>query len=173
VQRLSLDLKRVERLRDEWKATWPEAEQHFARVKQLGPAYPAKFSATVETLFTRRFRGGAGYCATANNGFQALLADCAKEAMWRVAEEQYVIESSPLFNTRTVAFVHDEIIGEAREEVAHEAAVRLADVMVAAANMYLPDVPIPRAKVKPVLMRRWSKKAKPTFVDGRLVPWAA
>ncbi len=172
VERLKLDTKRVVRLRDEWKGTWPEAEPHFARVKSLGPPYPARFSATIETLFTKRFRGGAGYCATANNGFQALASDIGKEAMWRVCCEQYDEPSSALFNTRTVAFVHDEIIGEAPEERAHEAAMRLADVMVEAANKYLPDVPVQRAKLEPVLMRRWSKKAKPVIgADGRLVPW--
>ncbi len=68
--------------------------------------------------------------------------------------------------------MHDEFVGEADEAVAHEAAHALADIMVAGANVYLPDVPIQRAKVKPFLMRRWSKKAKPMVgADGRLTPW--
>ncbi|MBF9687121.1 hypothetical protein IAI39_11560, partial [Streptococcus pseudopneumoniae] len=83
---------------------------------------------SVVTLFTERHRGNATYCAACNNGFQALGADCAKESAWRIAREQY--DEGPartaLFNTRTVAFVHDEFIGEALEAVAHEAAQRLA-----------------------------------------------
>lgn len=174
VERLGLDLERVKRLKEEWFGTWPEARAYFERIKSLGPPYPEEYRATVESLFTKRFRGGATYCAACNTGFQALGVDCAKAALCGVAHEQYVDLGTPLFNTRTVAFVHDEIIGEAREEVAAEAAERLGDVMVAEANRFLPDVPIKRSKIKPLLMRRWSKKAK-SVVDsnGRLVPWAA
>ncbi len=173
VERLGLDLERMVRLRDEWRGTWPEAEGYAARIKSLGPPYPERYSATVETLFTKRFRGGASYCAASNNGFQSLGADCAKEAAWRICREQYDNPTSALFNTRTVAFVHDEFVCEGDESTAHEAAMRLADVMVEGANIYLPNVPISRSKMKPVLMRRWSKDAKPLVgSDGRLAPWA-
>jgi hypothetical protein len=40
--------------------------------------------------------------------------------------------------------------------------------MINAAKVWLPDVKI---AAKPVLMRQWSKKAKPIYKDGRLVPW--
>jgi DNA polymerase-1 len=173
VARLGLDLERMELLKEEWMGTWPESEPYFARVKSSGPQYPEKYRASVETLFTKRFRGEATYCAACNNGFQGLGADCAKEAAWRICREQYDVPSSPLYNTRTVAFVHDEFVGEALEATAHEAAMRLADVMVEGANIYLPDVKIPRSRVKPLLMRRWSKDAEPVLgSDGRLIPWA-
>lgn len=172
--RLDLDLKRMTDLKDAWLATWPEAKAYFDHVKAMGPPFGQRFEASVEGLFTGRVRGRTTYCATCNTPFQGLLADIAKHAMWCVAREQYDVPSSALYNTRTVAFVHDEIIGEALEERAPEAAVRLADVMVEAANVFLPDVPIAREKLEPVLMRRWSKKAKPVFgADGRLIPWAA
>lgn len=173
VARLGLDLPRMKLLREQWKETWPEAPVYFDYIKSLGPPYPEKYRATAETLFTRRFRGGATYCAACNNGFQALGADCAKHAGWLIAKAQYVERISPLFNSRTVAFVHDEFILEAKDDArAHDVACALADVMVQGANVFLPDVPIPRAKMKPCLMRRWSKKAKPVFDrDGRLIPW--
>jgi hypothetical protein len=172
VHRLGLDLPRVKLLKEQWFGTWPEMPHYFARVNALCDTPDGR--AVVETLFTKRIRGGASYCAACNNGFQALGSDCAKEAAWRICCCQYDTPDSPLFNTRTVAFVHDEFVGEAREEIAHEAANALADVMIEGANVYLPDVKIPRSKMKPVLMRRWSKDAKPmTNADGRLVPWAA
>lgn len=174
VLRLGLDLERMELLKEEWMGTWPEAEPYFARVKSFGPPYPEKYRASVESLFTQRHRGDATYCAACNNGFQGLGADCAKEAAWRICREQYDVPSSALYNTRTVAFVHDEFLCEAAEATGHDAAMRLADVMVEGANIYLPDVKIPRAKVKPLLMRRWSKHAEPVLgSDGRLIPWAA
>lgn len=160
----------AKRLKEQWFATWPEMVLYFARINKLCDTDDGK--ARVESLFTKRFRGGTSYCAACNNGFQALGADCAKEALWRVAREQYDTPTSALYNTRTVAFVHDEIIIEAPLTTAHEAAMRLADVMCEGANQYLIDVPVPRAKVKPVLMTRWSKKAKQVFgADGRLIPW--
>lgn len=170
VARLDLSVDRMKKLKTQWFETWPEMPHYFAHINALCDTYDGR--ATVETLFTERIRGGATYCAACNNGFQALAADCAKEALWRVCREQYDEPTSALYNTRTVAFVHDEIIIEAPEATAHEAAQRLADVMVAGANLYLPDVPIQRSKLEPLLMRRWSKKAKPvTGADGRLVPW--
>jgi DNA polymerase-1 len=172
VARLGLDVDRVKTLKGQWFDTWPEMPHYFARINALCDNDSGK--ASVESLFTKRFRGGASYCAACNNGFQGLGADCAKEAAWRICHAQYNEPSSALYNTRAVAFVHDEFVCEALESVAHDAAQALGDVMVAAANIYLPDVQIPRAKVKPLLMRRWSKDAKPVLgSDGRLVPWAA
>jgi DNA polymerase-1 len=173
VERLQLDLKRMERLRDQWKETWPEAEVYLRYIRSLGPPYPERFYATVESLYTERYRGGATYCASCNNGFQALGSDCAKNAAWLIAKAQYTEPSSPLFNSRTVAFIHDEFLVETDDnDSAHDAANALADLMEAGANVYLPGVPIPRSKLKPLLMRRWSKKAKPVYDEqGRLIPW--
>lgn len=170
---LGLDETRARRLKEEWFEAWPELPGYFARVNALCE----NGSGFVETLWTERFRGGASYCAACNNGFQALGSDCAKRAGCLIAEAQYVRPecgaASPLFDTRTVAFVHDEFILESVEETAHEAALELARLMVEGANVYLPDVPIPRNKIQPLLMRRWSKKAKPVYAGERLIPWAA
>jgi len=170
--KLELDEARARVLRDQYFEAWPEMEQYFARVNQLVAANE-NGRATVETLFTRRVRGNATYCATANNGFQALGADCAKNAAWLIAEACYANEESPLFNSRAVGFIHDEFIAEVpADERAHDAANALADCMIAGANEFLPDVPIPRAKMKPALMKRWYKAAEPRFdARGRLVPW--
>lgn len=150
---------------------WPEMADHFARARALC-SNPSK-RATVETLFTRRTRGAATYCATCNNGFQALGADCAKNSGWLIARAAYVDVASPLFNARPVAFVHDEFIAEVDDGPrAAEAAHELARLMVQGANAFLPDVPIPLSKLEPTLMRRWSKNAVQRFdTEGRLVPW--
>lgn len=157
-------------LKEMWKRAWPESEPHFARA---AAACGNGRLGHVESLFTKRIRGGTTYCATCNTPFQGLGADCAKNAMWLVAKAQYVQPESPLYNTRTVAFVHDEIILEVDDnERAHDAAYELARLMAEAANVFLPDVPIPLSKLKPLLMRRWSKNAKPVHdTNGRLIPW--
>ncbi|MBX3218889.1 MAG: hypothetical protein KF795_00135 [Labilithrix sp.] len=161
----------AKRLKEHWFEAWPEMPHYFARINAL--CDNAANRAVVETLFTKRIRGNATYCAACNNGFQALGADCAKNAGWRITRAAYVDQASPLFNARIVAFVHDEFIAEVDDATsAHDAAHELARLMVEGANVYLPDVPIPMSKMEPLLMRRWSKKAEPRFgKEGRLVPW--
>jgi hypothetical protein len=158
-------------LKATWLETWPEMPLFFDYMGKLVDEDTGE--GTIESLFTKRFRGGARFCALCNSAFQKLGADCAKNAMWLVAHAQYVERLSPLFNARTVAFVHDELINEVRDdERASDAAEELARLMVKGANAFLPNVPIPMSKMKPLLMRRWSKKAKPKRdVNGRLVPW--
>jgi DNA polymerase-1 len=166
-----LTLERMLWLRAQWQKTWPEMPAYFARINAQGEEPDGL--GIVESLFTRRMRGKATYCARANNGFQGLGADCAKRAGYLLAVSEYVDTASPLYGARTVAMVHDEYIGEALEERAHDAAYACADVMRRGANELLPNVPIPASKMKPVLMRRWSKSAKQVFESGRLVPWVA
>lgn len=167
---LDLSEDRAKLLKQQWYETWPEMPRYFSWVNSLIDETTG--TAKVTALATGRIRGGASYCAACNNGFQALGADCAKEAAWQIARAQYTDKASALYNTRTVAFVHDEFIIEAARSRAHEAAYSLASTMVDAANMYLTGVPIVLSKVKPVLMNRWSKKAKPCFdAAGTLIPW--
>lgn len=158
-------------LKTTWFETWPEMQLYFARINSK----MVDGFADVESLFTERFRGGATYCAACNSGFQGLGADCAKNSSWLIQRAAYNELENALFNGRLVAFVHDEFIVEVDDTpAAHDAAVELARLMVEGANEFLPDVPIPLSKMKPLLMRRWSKKAKPVKdEEGRLVPWAA
>jgi DNA polymerase-1 len=168
---MGLDEARAKLLREQWFEAWPEMPEYFARVNSLLDEDSGR--ASVETLFTKRTRGNASYCATANNGFQALGADAAKRAVWLVARACYVDQSSPLFNSRPVAFVHDELIAETDDGPhVHEAAYELARLMAEGANEFLPAVPIPVEKIEPTAMRRWSKKATTVLDDGgRLVVW--
>jgi DNA polymerase-1 len=172
---LELSDEDVEKYGKEWKATWPEMTHYFRRISNLLDVPEGK-KATVESLFTKRFRSGDPqrfYCAACNNGFQALGSDCAKSACRNIGKRLYSDVTSPLYGSRLVAFVHDEFIVETDDGPnAHEAAYALAAEMAAGANVFLPDVPIPVSKLKPVLMRRWSKKARQVFdAQGRLTPW--
>jgi DNA polymerase I len=169
---VELTPEQVKNYTAQWHATLPEMRQYFARINAMFGDDVER--ASIETLFTERWRGGATYCACCNNGFQALGVDCAKAALCLVAEAEYVDTASPLFGSRTVAFVHDEIIAETDDGPgAHDAAFELARLMVQGANRYLPDVPMRLERFEPTLMRAWSKDAKQLFDDaGRLVPWA-
>jgi len=166
---LALDVAKSKTLGVLWREALPEMSLWFARADSLKTTDDGRGS--VESLFTKRYRGQATFCARCNTPFQGLAADAAKNAGWLVTKAMYVERTSPLYGSRIVAFVHDEFICEVPEDRAHDAAYELARLMRVGANVYLPNVPIPEAKMKPLLMRRWSKKAKPRFVDGRLAVW--
>lgn len=167
---VNLTIEQLEQYRVSWHETFPEMRQYFAHINAMFGDDTERV--TIETLFTERQRGGASYCAACNNGFQALGCDCAKAAMCLVAEAEYCDTASPLYGSRSVAFVHDEIIAETDDGLGvHDAAYELARLMTIGANRYLPDVPILMSKMEPTAMRVWSKEAKQVFVDGRLIPW--
>ncbi len=147
-------------LHETWFRKWPEMTDYFGHVKALPDP--------LRQLRSGRVRGGASFTAAANGFFQGRAADGAKEALWRVALECYLDQSSDLYGSRPVLFLHDEIGIEAPDDArAAPACERLAVVMREAMEAWIPDVPI---TCKPVMCRRWFKGAEPVYLDGRLVP---
>jgi DNA polymerase I-like protein with 3'-5' exonuclease and polymerase domains len=119
---------------------------------------------------SERIRGAVGFCDGCNTYFQGLSADGAKRALYEVAKECYNVPDSPLYGTRPVAFVHDEIIIEAKKEIAPFAAKRLTAIMVREMATFLPDIPI---QADAALMNRWYKDAEPVYDEaGTLVCWS-
>lgn len=152
-------LKRV------WMDTLPEMSWYFRWIDGQVNANPP----LVRHLFSNRFRGGVGYTDACNSYFQGLGSDVAKAAGWAIARACYVDTKSPLYGFRMVLFVHDEFVTEGPEDRAHEAAQEQSRLMVEASRPWLPNLkPI---EAEPSVMRRYSKNAKPVFVNGRLVPW--
>lgn len=125
---------------------------------------------TIEQLRVGRFRGRCKFTVAANGMFQGLGADGAKNALWEVARACYdYTQGSILLGARPCIFVHDQIVAEVQEEIAHEQAFELARVMVDACNVYLPDVP---TKCTPALGKYWSKELEAVFDEnGRLQPY--
>jgi len=155
-------------LHSEYFNVWPEMREYFKWVNSL---LGRSQTCTVKQLYSDRIRGGCRYTQAANTMFQGLTADAAKTALYEVAREQYTVPSSPLWGCRTVNFVHDELIVEVPDHLdkADAAARRLQEVMVKAYNRWVPRCPV---SAEAVLMRRWSKEAKPTYdKQGRLIPW--
>lgn len=155
------------RIKEGWERTWsPESEDYFSWTKQMiGDGL-----ATVKQFVSGRIRANTDYCTTANTFFQGLVADAVKAALLPIAHECYVVRSSPLFGSRPLLDLHDEIFLELREDRAHEAAFRARDIFVRTCNgSYFPDVPV---SAEPALMRRWYKAADTVFDDnGRLTCW--
>jgi len=161
--------ERAKELKAQWLERWPEMRLFFKHVGDLVDADSGE--AQVDQLFSQRIRGGCHYTAACNSYFQGLGADAAKRATYLVSRACYAEPASALYGSRICNMIHDELILEVDDDLsAHDKAIELGRLMVLGANEFLPDVP---ARVEPLLARCWSKKSKPVFKDGRLVPWAA
>lgn len=157
-----------EELKRAWSDTWFEVKDYFKWISSL-PGIEDGHGVIVSP--------GSGYIRAegnapsfANHGFQHLAAMGAKHALWNVSRECYTDRNSPLFGSRVVLFLHDELIAEMPEEVAHEAGYRMAEIMVKSMREFVPDIHV---GAEPALMRRWYKGAKTVHdpLTGRLIPW--
>ncbi len=164
---IEIDTRRAAELRASWLTAWPEMAAFFRHVSGLEDRRMGGH--WVKQLRVPRVRGRASYTAACNSFFQGLAADGAKSALFQVAKEQHMDPDSDLYGTRSVFFIHDEIIIESDESTAAQAAARLVEVMTSEFDKFTPDVP---SKAEAVIMRYWSKDAKPTFnEEGVLIPW--
>ena len=165
---LKLTQDEAEQLRARYLEFEPYARDYFGLIGNRIETGATRF----EQLYSGRLRGDCGYTDGCNTYFQGLASDCSKLALWEVTRRCFGApgaEGSPLFGCRPVAFIHDEIMIEAPESYAHEAALEIERVMCAAQEELTPDVP---ARASPALMRRWSKAADAVFdSSGRYVCW--
>jgi len=162
---LNIEIRDAARLKATWLRAWPEMRSFFDYV---GKQEDDRGFYWVKQLRAERLRARCTYTSACNSYFQGLAADGAKAAAYEVAKAQRCGAPGPLVGTYSLAFIHDEIIVEAPEETAHEAALALSAVMERAFNRFVPDVP---TKAEPTVMRYWSKKAKQTWDGDRLIPW--
>lgn len=165
---IDIDLTQAIDYRNRWLTLYPEMERYFRMLKQAARGGTFKITHPL----TGFVRGGCQFTSGANHYFQSLLAKVAKQALWDVSVECYgaLGTNTVLAGSRIAAFVHDEILLEARAEVAPEAAERLAEIMRKSSTVWMPDLPL---DAEPTMMTCWSKKAK-TLRDksGRLLAWS-
>lgn len=165
---VKLTMEESKRYSNEWLEEFPEWLDFFNFVRKHVDVTSGL--GTITQLYVGRVRGGATFPALCNSFFQGLGADGAKNALYEGSKRCYVPEyKSVLYGARPVGFVHDEILTEVFEEIAHEQAVELSRVMVDACNVYLPDVPV---KCPPKLCKRWGKDVETVYDrSGRLQPY--
>ncbi len=160
----TIDRGLAKRIHEQWHRAWPEMKSYFNLVSTIvGKAGEG----TVVSPRSGFVRGGLTFTQLSNHYFQSLTATGAKDALWHVTRECYTDRSSPLWGSRPIIFMHDEIISEMPEERSSEAAERQAQIMREVMQKWIPDVPV---LAGPVLMRRWHKGAKSVRMNGRLVP---
>jgi hypothetical protein len=154
-------------LKKQWMGWFPEMPAYFDWIASHADG-DGWFH--VKHPITGRWRGKMFYTAACNNGFQELTAFGAKAAAYAVAREQHCNEHSPLFGTKTLAFVHDELLLEMPEDrYLTKRCAELKRVMCDAYNVYTPDVPV---SADATAMRVWSKKAKTKYdANGNILIW--
>lgn len=164
---LALEVGFVQRLRDNWLATYSEMRAYFDYISRLSGG---RESFDLEQLRTGRIRGGCRYTSGCNTLFQGLAADGAKAAMILLTRACYTDKTSPLYGCFIHAFVHDEFLVSCPEDRVDPAARELERLMVSGMSRLIPDVEI-RASV--TAARNWTKKAKRVVdADGRLCVWS-
>lgn len=157
-----IDPSRAQAIKDHWRSLWPEAQPYFTMISSLGDSI-------VHPRSGRR-RGEVSFTEACNGMFQGLGADCAKDAFYRVQRVCYNDRTNPLYGSRPINFVHDQIITETPlSGDPHAAATEQKRIMDETAKLWMPDCPS-RADV--CLARYWSKDSYPMHdAAGRLVPW--
>jgi len=152
-------------LRDSWFDTWPEMRKYFDHISSITKGSQP----LLKQFVSNRYRGGVRFTSACNSYFQGLAADGAKAALYHVALSCYTNTHSPLFGSRPVMFIHDEIIAEVPERDAGAAADELSRVMKEVMQVYTPDVKIGTSVA---LMRRWYKDAEESRNEnGELIIW--
>ena len=147
---------------------WLRAEQFFA---WRSAALQVRDTSRIVHPMTGFVRGDCTYCGGLNFMFQHPAAQGAKRAAYELWRQCYWDTTSPLYgNAKPSAFVHDEFLMEVRDDpqTIHGCTMRLQHVMTDQMETVVRHVPCP---TEAAVMRRWSKKAKPKFRNGLIIPW--
>lgn len=155
---------RAQEIKNAWLNRWAEMRDYLRHAGDITGDFG---TSSVEQPWSGRIRGGLDYCSCANTYFQGRVADGTKLALWRLAWACYVDTQSPLYGSRLVLFLHDEVILEVPSDRVHECGDEIVRILVGAVQEVIPDIPITSAAVA---FRRWYKGAKPVKVNGKLVP---
>ena len=164
----NITLERAKQLFSIFHERFPCDVNYLASIGDaLGDARRMTMSCAVSGMV----RGAVSYTSGANTNFQHAIALVIAYLMWLIWKEQHIQElGSPLYGTRTLMSLHDEVILEVPESRAHECAIRVEQLVEEAERFHMPDIP---PKTEAIVSRIWSKQAK-RVVDpetGRIVPW--
>ena len=139
----------------------------------------------------RDVSNGQEFTTICNGWFQVLLADIAKLAYRMVCRESYdrtvkvprqmfpnsrisayAGGPSPLLGSHPVGFLHDEILAEHPESMAHDGATRISEIMGDAFRWACPDMAEGVGAAPTIVGFRWYKGAEEVRDEnGRLVMW--
>jgi DNA polymerase I-like protein with 3'-5' exonuclease and polymerase domains len=171
-----LKRKDVDKSIKAWKEVYPEMKQYFEARSASIPVkddllsktakwHEGTFEACYPYPRSGRYRYCDGYTNGCNAPFQGMASDGAKNALILVFEECLFDDTSALFGSRIVNFIHDEIIieipvddiDENHYTIKGKAAVdRLSELMKLGMEIMTPDI---QAVCETTLSYRWDKEA--------------
>ncbi len=162
-------LKVAKRLDAGWLKAWPEQQELFNRASKLAKS---SRNLTAKIPVSNVVRGKCGYTQWLNTPFQGLGAAATKRAMWIICRESYTDRKSPLWNSRLVLNIHDELLAELVASKASAAGDRMALIMRETLKEFVPDLAA-SVEADPALSRTMAKGAK-TIRDsnGVLQVWS-
>lgn len=163
--KIILTLVECEKMLETYFRTWPEMRNFL---DDAAHSAPWDKRTQVTTPWSGRVRAVYGPNQYGNQRFQGPIGDISKDAAFDIAEECYVVPTSPLYGSRPVLFVHDEFVLEIPKHKASAAAKRQAELMTLAGARTIKDIPM---TCTPALMERWTKAAEAIYEDGELVVW--
>ena len=159
--RVRLTLQEARQLKALWLNLYPEMGEYLQLIH--------KMDRDVVQLYSGRIRGNTIYTQRANTMFQGLGGDATKCAGFYLSRACYAQPGHILFGSRPVNYEHDAFLTEVPEEIGHECAVAMSEIMIESAKLFIPNF---KLKADPLLCRRWSKEADEVYdSNGRLVPW--
>ena len=171
---LDFSIETAKELKEIWKNLFPEFAEFF---RFMTSNYPDPHNTAFDSEDKQidlywyyspmgMIRRGCTYSALLNGAaLQTPSAEGSKNAMLAVAE--YEMGKEDVFQSR--AFVHDELLGQVRIDVASELVLGAKQVMCDAFQRVVPSV---RVGAEAALMEYWNKSASEIFNDkGELVVW--
>jgi DNA polymerase-1 len=172
------ELERVKKYDAIFFQKYPEIRKYLKWIGELCKNDPQNLC-DIKHIYFGHLRGRMQYTVAANSQMQTLTAYLFKLAVWETVRRCYVgkkvggrlktaqFEKTYLYGQRPVAPVHDELVVESKEKIAHEAGHELKEVMEGEANKILQYV---KMTSELACARRWRKGAKPVYYKGRLQP---
>lgn len=182
-----LTMREVDQSIGAWKKVYTEMQDYFDQRKRTklqdhehiptdAPWDSGPFRPVFRYPRSNRFRFCDGFTNGCNSPFQGMASDGAKNALILVFEECMFSKLSPLFGSRIVCFIHDEIIieipvsdidTEHYTQQGKDAVDRLSQLMKQGMEIMTPDI---QAVCETTLSYRWDKEAhSPTKSDRQQV----
>jgi len=166
-----LTVDEAKELKEKWLNQW-QMRGYFRLISSMLRDFDDRGDpvGSIEQFISGRVRGGARYCALANQGFQALGADGSLSALYELQKASY-LRKGPLYGSRCVGYFYDETLFEFPEDRAAEYAEIQTNVMKEVMQQHTPGVKI---SASPALMTCWAKEAEAVYdKNGKLCVWEA
>jgi DNA polymerase I-like protein with 3'-5' exonuclease and polymerase domains len=184
-----IDVQTAKVFKERWLLAYPELPHYFNHINtQCVDKWNKGWDADEKREYKKYcydtpfglHRAGCDYCSCSNGlGVQSPAAEGSLTANVQIVrachdwtQQSILAPDSRGSVAKPIFFIHDEIVGEIRDDgadITHARLMAMRDIMIASMRIITPDV---KVDAKPCLMRRWNKAAEPVLdVNGKLTIW--